>query len=108
MQLIQTYQCTLALVKTKAFNNSILDIFGFTGYSPEDNAIIVTFRSTVSVQNWVVDFDATQVINLIVRSSILAVKAVKFIKDFIMLLWESRDTSGMKFKNYWLSTEMLR
>ena len=60
------------------------------------------------MQNWVVDFDATQVIDLIVRSSILTVKDVRFIKDFIMLLWEFRDTSGMKFKNYWLSTEMLR
>lgn len=49
------------MIQTKAFNNSILDIFGFTGYSPDDDAIIVTFRSTVSIQNWVVDLDATQV-----------------------------------------------
>lgn len=48
-------------MQTKAFNNSILNIFGYTGYSPEDNAIIVAFRSTVSIQNWIVDLDATQV-----------------------------------------------
>lgn len=49
-------------MQTKAFNNSILDIAGFTGYSPDDNAIVVAFRSTVSLQNWIVDLDATQVL----------------------------------------------
>lgn len=58
---IQTYQRITNFIKTKAFNNSILNIFGFTGYSPEDDAIIIAFRSTVNVQNWIVDFDATQV-----------------------------------------------
>lgn len=48
-------------MQTKAFNNSILDIFGFTGYIPSEDAIVVAFRSTVSLQNWIVDLDATQV-----------------------------------------------
>lgn len=49
------------MTQTKAFNNSILDIFGLTGYSPADDAIIVAFRSTVSAQNWIVNLDAAQV-----------------------------------------------
>lgn len=48
-------------MKTKAFNNSILDIFGYTGYSLADNAIIIAFMSTVSIQNWIVNLDATPV-----------------------------------------------
>ena len=88
------------MIKTKAFNNSILDIFGFTGYSPEDNAIIVTFRSTVSIQNWVVDFDATQVTMKIQRLNTQIVIIAQFIKDSTMLLWELKDISDHKFKNY--------
>ena len=94
------------LLKTKAFNNSILDIFGFTGYSPEDNAIVVTFRSTVSIQNWIVDFDATQVNLNLSRSTMLAAKDVRCIKDSTMLSWALSHILGQKFKNWWLSIEM--
>ena len=43
------------------FSNPILDIFGFTGYSEQDNAIIAAFRGTVDIQNWIANLDATQV-----------------------------------------------
>ena len=36
-------------------------MFGYTGYSADLNAVIVTFRSTASVQNWIVNVDANQV-----------------------------------------------
>jgi hypothetical protein len=49
------------LENTKVFSNPILDVFGYSGYSATDNAIVVAFRSTVSVQNWIVNVDATQV-----------------------------------------------
>ena len=96
------------MIQTKAFNNSILDIFGFTGYSPDDNAIIVTFRSTVSVQNWVVNLDATQVLVFLLRFLILDAQDARSIKVFTMLLWELKVTSEVKFKNYWHCIEMLK
>jgi hypothetical protein len=63
-----------------------LDIFGYTGFSVEDNAIVVAFRSTVSLQNWIVDLDATQVELIKFRFLIRDVLDVKFIKDFTMPL----------------------
>ena len=85
-------------MQTKAFNNTILDIFGFTGYSEEDNAIIVVFRSTVSIQNWIVDLDATEVHRGEGRSVTPAARVARFIKDFTMLSWEWRAIFGHKFK----------
>ena len=94
-------------MKTKAFSNSILDIFGFTGYSPEDNAIVVTFRSTVSVQNWIADLDAAQVSLMSLRSAMRDVKDVRFIKVSIMHFWGFSPILGLRFRNCWLCIEML-
>lgn len=66
---------------------------------PADDAIVVAFRSTVSIQNWIVNLDATQVIRVIYRFLILDAQDVKFIKASIMLLLESKDILEMKFKN---------
>lgn len=86
-------------MQTKAFNNSILDIFGFTGYNPSEDAIVVAFRSTVSLQNWIVNLDATQVTFHSCRCPIQDALDVRCIKAFIMhsLVW--RDTSVLKFKS---------
>jgi len=61
-----------------------LDVFGYTGFSVEDNAIIVAFRSTVSIQNWIVELDATQVKLIKFRFLIPDALDVKYIKDFTM------------------------
>lgn len=66
---------------------------------PADDAIVVAFRSTVSIQNWIVNLDATQVYRVIYRFLILDAQDVKFIKASIMLLLESKDILEMKFKN---------
>jgi hypothetical protein len=81
---IQTCKCKGEFIQTKAFNNSILDIFGYTGYSVEDNAVVVAFRSTVSLQNWIVDLDATQVESIKFRLLTQDAKDVKYIKDSTM------------------------
>ena len=59
----------------------------------------MVFRSTVSVQNWIVDFDATQVRVDIFRLTIQVVVGVWFIKVSIMPLWELKVTSELNFKN---------
>lgn len=60
--LLQTRLSTsFLIIQTKVFSNPILDVFGYTGYSPDLNAVIVSFRSTASVQNWIVNVDANQV-----------------------------------------------
>ena len=66
---------------------------------PAEDAIVVAFRSTVSIQNWIVDLDATQVIKIIFRFLILDAQDAMFIKVSIMLLLESKDILEMKFKN---------
>ena len=38
-----------------------MDIFGYTGFSEEENAIIVAFRGTVDIQNWIANLDAQQI-----------------------------------------------
>lgn len=38
-----------------------MDIYGFTGYSEQDNAIVAAFRGTVDIQNWIADLDANQI-----------------------------------------------
>ena len=37
------------------FSGKFDDTEGFVGYLPSDNSIWVTFRGTVSVQNWLTD-----------------------------------------------------
>ena len=49
------------MFQTKSFANPILDIYGFSGYSAEDNAIIVGFRGTIDIQNWIADLDFAQI-----------------------------------------------
>ena len=66
---------------------------------PAEDAIVVAFRSTVSIQNWIVDLDATQVILIILRFHILDAQDAMFIKDFIMLSLESKVILETKFKN---------
>ena len=48
-------------MQTSTFANPVLDIFGFTGYSEADDAIVVAFRGTINIQNWIANLDATQV-----------------------------------------------
>lgn len=55
------YQGIYLFTQTEPFVNNILDIHGFTGYSQENNAIVVAFKGEVDIQNWIANLDATQV-----------------------------------------------
>lgn len=61
MRNFNQYSLSFIIQQTKVFNNPILDVFGYSGYSAELNAVVVTFRSTASIQNWVVNLDANEV-----------------------------------------------
>jgi Lipase (class 3) len=50
-----------ALQNPKAFSNSTGDIQGFTGYSPNLNAIILAFRGSSNIQNWIINLSFNQV-----------------------------------------------
>lgn len=41
--------------------NTILDIHGFTGYSKEEDAIVIAFKGEINIQNWIANLDAAQV-----------------------------------------------
>jgi hypothetical protein len=43
----------------KTFNHTIGQIFGFVGYSNTLNSIIVTFRSSQNIPNWIVNIVTT-------------------------------------------------
>lgn len=49
------------LTQIKAFTNSSWDMQGYVGYSSTHNAIIVAFRGSSNIKNWISDFDAAQV-----------------------------------------------
>lgn len=49
------------LVNTKAFSNTSSDIQGFTGYSPASNAIILAFRGSSNIKNWIINLSFNQV-----------------------------------------------
>jgi hypothetical protein len=52
---------TYPLVNVKAFSNSTGDIQGFTGYSAKSNAIILSFRGSSNIQNWIINLSFNQV-----------------------------------------------
>ena len=55
-------QCSrYPMINTKAFTNTSSDIQGFTGYSPASNAIILAFRGSSNIDNWIIDFTINQV-----------------------------------------------
>ena len=47
--------------KVKVFTQSVGDLQGFTGYSTTINAIIVSFRGSSNIQNWIVHLSANMV-----------------------------------------------
>lgn len=49
------------IIQAKSFSNPILDIYGFSGYSQAENAVVVGFRGTVDIQNWIANLDAAEV-----------------------------------------------
>ena len=49
------------LQNPKAFSNTTGDIQGFTGYSPNLNAIILAFRGSSNIQNWIINLSFNQV-----------------------------------------------
>lgn len=61
MPKISLNQSTFSLNQVNSFSNPVLDIYGFTGYSEADDAIVVAFRGTVDIQNWIANIDAAQV-----------------------------------------------
>lgn len=51
----------LSITQVKAFTNSSWDMQGYVGYSTSHNAVIVSFRGSSNIKNWISDFDAAQV-----------------------------------------------
>jgi predicted lipase len=49
------------LQNVKVFSNSTGDIQGFTGYSGSSNAIILSFRGSSNIQNWIINLSFNQV-----------------------------------------------
>lgn len=49
------------LLNVKAFSNTTGDIQGFTGYSSSLNAIILSFRGSSNIQNWIINLSFNQV-----------------------------------------------
>ncbi len=49
------------LVNVKAFSNTTGDIQGFTGYSAKSNAIILSFRGSSNIQNWIINLSFNQI-----------------------------------------------
>lgn len=49
------------LQNVKVFSNSTGDIQGFTGYLASSNAIILSFRGSSNIQNWIINLSFNQV-----------------------------------------------
>lgn len=45
----------------KSFSNSVGDLQGFTGFSTTLNAIILSFRGSKNIQNWIINLSTNQV-----------------------------------------------
>lgn len=48
------------ITSPKVFANSTGNIQGFTGYSQSLNAIIVSFRGSQDIKNWIINLDTTK------------------------------------------------
>lgn len=49
------------LINVKAFSNTTGDLQGFTGFSTGLNAIIVSFRGSSNIANWIINLSFNQV-----------------------------------------------
>ena len=49
---------SLCLTQLKGFENTTRDMQGFVAYLPKNNTVIVAFRGSVDIKNWIDDFDA--------------------------------------------------
>jgi len=49
------------LTNVKVFSNTTGDIQGFTGYSASSNAIILSFRGSSNIQNWIINLSFNQI-----------------------------------------------
>lgn len=58
--LSHVYEDTAAgFIATKVLYDALTDTNGYVGYLPSDDSIYVAFRGSISIANWVSDFDAT-------------------------------------------------
>lgn len=61
---IESWTCNACkrskVVDVKVFSNSIGGIQGFTGYSQTLNAVIVCFRGSNNIQNWLINLSTTR------------------------------------------------
>jgi predicted lipase len=62
---INAWNCSLCsahkLTSVKVFSNTSSDIQGFTGYSATSNAIILSFRGSSNIKNWIINLSFNQV-----------------------------------------------
>jgi predicted lipase len=52
---------TYPMKNVKSFSNSVGDLQGFTGFSTTLNAIVVSFRGSSNIQNWIINLSTNQV-----------------------------------------------
>lgn len=61
---IESWSCTpckkYALTDIKVFSNSVGGIQGFTGFSHGLNSIVVVFRGSSNIQNWILNIGTTR------------------------------------------------
>jgi hypothetical protein len=58
--LTHRYEGTAAgFIASKVLYDKTTDTNGFVGYLPSNNSIYVVFRGSISIVNWISDFDAT-------------------------------------------------
>jgi hypothetical protein len=55
-----TYCHKYAFADPKVFSNAVGGIQGFTGYSHSLNAIVVVFRGSSNIQNWILNIGTTR------------------------------------------------
>lgn len=52
---------TSGFVWAASFDGGLNDLNGYVGYLPSKSLIVVVYRGTESINNWLVDFDAIKV-----------------------------------------------
>ncbi|ORX88576.1 alpha/beta-hydrolase [Basidiobolus meristosporus CBS 931.73] len=51
------HRCTGSLNVTTYFQNSTTEMAGYIGYNEQDKQVVVSYRGTANLENWILDFD---------------------------------------------------
>lgn len=62
---INSWSCSrcsrFPLINVKGFSNSVGDLQGFAGFSSSLNGIVLAFRGSSNIQNWIINLSTNQV-----------------------------------------------